>query len=85
MEPCMAQTVPTIESQHVLKEVTLILLQVKRHGLQPRWGHCMASFSRGPDLEEVVIFGGSTKNSNEWNMDVEDPFIGSTTLLWFGM
>ena len=72
-------------SDCILKEVTLVLLQVKHHGLQPRGGHCMASFSRGPDLEEVVIFGGSTKNPNEWNMDVEDPFIGNTNLLWFGM
>ena len=56
------------------------VFQVRIPHFQSRWGHSAAAFSLGPELAEVILFGGATKHSQDWDMDDEDPFLGITVL-----
>ena len=56
------------------------VFQVKIPNFQSRYYHRAAAFSIGPELTEVVIFGGTFKNPKEWDCEHEDPLLGITVL-----
>ena len=56
------------------------VFQVKIPNFQSRYGHSAAAFSLGPELAEVILFGGAVKHIKDWDLDHEDPFLGITVL-----
>ena len=56
------------------------VFQVKIPHFQSRCGHRAAAFSLGPELAEVILFGGTFKLPKDWDLDHEDPFLGITVL-----
>ena len=56
------------------------VFQVKIPNFQSRYCHRVTAFSIGPELTEVVIFGGTFKRSKYWNYEHEDPFLGIAVL-----
>ena len=56
------------------------VFQVKIPHFQSRYRHSAAAFSLGPELAEVILFGGTSKDSDDWDLDHEDPFLGITVL-----
>ena len=56
------------------------VFQVKIPHFQPRMSHSAAAFSLGPELAEVILFGGTFKIPKDWDVDHEDPFLGITVL-----
>ena len=58
----------------------MYVFQVKIPHFQSRWGHSAAAFSLGPELAEVILFGGATKQPADWDLDYEDLFLGITVL-----
>ena len=56
------------------------VFQVKIPHFQSRWGHRAAAFSLGPELAEVILFGGTSKAPDDWDEDHEDLFLGITVL-----
>ena len=57
-----------------------ISFQVKIPNFQSRYGHCAVAFSIGPELTEVVLYGGTFKFPNDRDYEHEDPFLGITVL-----
>ena len=60
----------------------MYVFQVEIPNFLSRYGHRAASFSLGPELAEVILFGGTSKDPDDME-DHEDPFLG-TTVLQFG-
>ena len=56
------------------------VFQVKIPHFQSRFGHSAAAFSLGPELAEVILFGGTFKQPEDCDLDHEDPFLGITVL-----
>ena len=56
------------------------VFQVKVPHFQSRYCHSAAAFSLGPELAEVILFGGASKAPDDWDVDHEDPFLGITVL-----
>ena len=56
------------------------VFQVIIPNFQSRYGHSAAAFSLGPELVEVILFGGTSIIPSNWDFDNEDPFLGITVL-----
>ena len=60
--------------------VLCISFQVKIPNFQSRYFHRATAFSIGPELTEVIIFGGAFKFPKDRDYKHEDPFLGITVL-----
>ena len=64
----------------LLTQVSLYVFQVKIPDFQSRCGHRAAAFSLGPELAEVILFGGTFKRPKDWGSVDHEPFLGITVL-----
>ena len=75
-----AHEAPASSGNYMIMCYIIISFQVKIPNFQSRYFHRAAAFSIGPELTEVVIFGGAFKFLKDRDYKHEDPFLSITVL-----